>query len=206
MHVFANWFFPFTHYCFLYNQSFKKRASTNQKRKCEKEIWQAHGKRAGSRANAERARVQVPKTTILLFISALWKIFPNRRTLGHYAKRRPPFFNCSYVPIRRQSVTCLKVLVFKGSPELQENPWALSRKSLSRTLLYMNLPYIVTTSKRTLSVFIGQITFRNQAYKTTLWRRVWDCKISRAQDVSQWNLWTGNIFKKTVDYLGCYTG
>ncbi len=46
MHVFANWFFPFTHYFFLYNQLFKEPASTNEKRKREKKIWQAHGKRA----------------------------------------------------------------------------------------------------------------------------------------------------------------
>jgi hypothetical protein len=114
-----------------------------------------------SRANPERPRVQVPKTTVLLFVYVLWRIFPNRRTLPHL----PPFVNYSYVPIKRQSVTCLKVLVSKGSPEVRENPWALSRKSLSRTHLYMNFPYILTTSKRTLSVLIGQITFSNLAYK-----------------------------------------
>jgi hypothetical protein len=43
----------------------------------------------------------------------------------------PPIFNCSYVPIKRQSVACLKVLVFKGSPEVQENPWALGLKSVN---------------------------------------------------------------------------
>jgi hypothetical protein len=77
----------------------------------------------------------------------------------------PPFFNCSYVPIKRQSVACLKVLVFKGCPEVQENPWALGLKSLNRTHLYMNLPYNVTTSERTLSVLIGQITFSNRSYE-----------------------------------------
>ncbi len=45
MHVFANWFIPFTHYFLIYNRLFKKRAFTNEKIKCQKEIWQAHGKR-----------------------------------------------------------------------------------------------------------------------------------------------------------------
>jgi endonuclease I len=79
----------------------------------------------------------------------------------------PPFFSCSYLPIKRKSVACLKVLVFKGSPEVQENPWALGLKSLNRTHLYMKLPYNIRTSERTLSVFIfiGQITVSNRAYK-----------------------------------------
>jgi len=118
-----------------------------------------------SRANPERARVQVPKTTVLLFVYVLWRIFSNRRTLGHYSNGRT-FFNCSCVLIKTQSVTCLKVLVFKGSPEVQENPWALGLKSLNRTHFYMNLPYNVRTWERSLSVFIGQITFSDQAYKT----------------------------------------
>jgi hypothetical protein len=52
----------------------------------------------------------------------------------------PPFFNCSYIPIKRQTVASLKLLVLKGSPEVQENPWALGPKSLNRTHLYINLP------------------------------------------------------------------
>jgi hypothetical protein len=46
----------------------------------------------------------------------------------------PPFFNCPYVPIQKQSMACLKVLVSKGCPEeVQENPWALGLKSLKPT-------------------------------------------------------------------------
>jgi hypothetical protein len=98
---------------------------------------------------------------------------PTEEPSGIMPTGEPPFFNCSYVPIQTQSVACLKVLVFKASPEVQENPWALGLKSLNRTHLYMSLPYNLRTSERTLSVFIGQITFSNQAYK----------KSPRAQDV-----------------------
>jgi hypothetical protein len=90
---------------------------------------------------------------------------PTAEPSGIMPTRQPPFFNCSYVPIQTQSVACLKVLVFKASPEFQENPWALGLKFLNTTHLYLNLPYDVRTSERTLSVFIGQITFSNQAYK-----------------------------------------
>jgi hypothetical protein len=98
---------------------------------------------------------------------------PTEQPHGIMPTGEAPIFNCSYVPIKRQSVACLKVLVFKASPEVQENPWALGLKSLNRTHLYMNLPYNVRTSETTLSVFIGQITLSNQAYK----------KSPRAEDV-----------------------
>jgi len=98
---------------------------------------------------------------------------PTEEPYGITPTGQPPFFNCSYVPIKRQSVACLKVLVFKASPEFQENPWALGLKFLNTTHLYMHLSYNVRTSETTLSVFIGQITFSNQAYK----------KSPRAEDV-----------------------
>jgi len=165
MHVFANGFFPFTHYFFLYNQLFKKWASTNEKRQCEKEIWQAHGKRSAQWPTLKEQECKFQKQLSFYLCMYFRGSSPTEEPYGIMPTWERAFFNCSYVPIKRQSVACLNVLVFKGSPEVQENPWALGLKSLNRTHLYMNLPYNVTTSERTLSVFRRQITFSNQAYK-----------------------------------------
>ncbi len=167
MHVFAtSFFFPFTHYFFfLYNQLFKKRPATNEKTKCKKEIWQAHGKRDAPGRTLKDQECKFRKQLSSYLCMYFEGSSPTKEPCGIMPTRQPPFFNCSYVPIKRQSVACLKVLVFKASPEVQENPWALGLKSLNTTHLYMSLPYNVRTSERTLSVFIGQITFSNQPYK-----------------------------------------
>jgi hypothetical protein len=108
---------------------------------------------------------QVPKTTVLLFVYVLWRIFPNTRTLGHYVNRRTSFFQlflCSH----QKTVSCMSEgSCIQGLSWGSGKPWALGLKSLNRTHLYMNLPYNVTTSERTLSVLIGQITFSNQSYE-----------------------------------------
>ncbi len=99
MHVFAAWFFPFTHYFFRYNQLLKKRPATNEKRKCKKEIWQAHGKRDAPGPTLKDQECKFRKQLSFYLCMYFEGSSPNRRTLRHYANRRTSFFQlflCSH--------------------------------------------------------------------------------------------------------------
>ncbi len=59
-----------------------------------------------------------------------------------------------------------------------------------------NMFQIFITILEQKSAFLGQITPCNQAYTTSPRQRVWDCKIPKAQDVSQYDFWKGNMVFK----------
>ncbi len=166
MHVFATWFFPFTHYVFFFTTNCLRNDQLQMKKENVKRRFDKHmGKEILQGEPWKIKSASSENNCPFICVCTLKDLPPTAEPSGIMPTRQPPFFNCSYVPIQTQSVACLKVLVFKASPEFQENPWALGLKFLNTTHLYLNLPYDVRTSERTLSVFIGQITFSNQAYK-----------------------------------------
>lgn len=80
--------------------------------------------------------------SVFSFLCVLWDVSPSRRTLGGYAKGRS-----SYVPIKRQSFTCLEVpVLIKGSGTLSPRAHAVRWPSLASTHLYRHVFYDIITS------------------------------------------------------------